>query len=137
MSGLSEPFHILFVDDDQIALELAERALGNERYCITCASTGEEALRLLDVLDVDVVVVDLVMPSMDGVELLHRIKCCDAVSHIPAIAVSGRADEIAIANALSAGAIRFISKPFHWETFATEIRKALTPDPVVTVCSGP
>lgn len=67
-------FRILIVDDEENMLALLKRVLGKEGYQITAAESGEKALDLIRQQDFEAAVVDIIMPGMDGIDLLTRIK---------------------------------------------------------------
>lgn len=109
----SEPGFILAVDDLQENRELAARYLSRSGHIVVTASGGEEALRTLDQADVDVVLLDLMMPDMDGHEVLRRIKEHPEWRATPVIVISGRQDMDGIIECIEAGADDYLFKPFN------------------------
>ena len=93
---------ILAVDDQRYFRELVEGLLAEEGFEAQTASSGEEALRLLDQSRFDVVLTDLVMPGMDGSELLHRIKQRDPDQEV--VVVTGVVDVKTAVDAMKTGA---------------------------------
>ncbi len=81
---------ILAVDDQRYFRELLEGLLSEEGYDVVTASSGEEALRILDQSHFDIVLTDLVMPGMDGNDLVHRVKERDPDQEI--VVVTGVVD---------------------------------------------
>ena len=109
----SEPGFILAVDDLQENRELVARNLSRSGHFVVTAASGEEALRTLDETDVDVVLLDLFMPGMDGHEVLRRIKENPDWRATPVIMISGRQDMDGIIDCIEAGADDYLFKPFN------------------------
>jgi class 3 adenylate cyclase len=109
----TEPGFILAVDDLQENRELVARYLSRSGHMVVTAAGGEEALRTLDQTDVDVVLLDLVMPDMDGREVLRRIKEHPEWRATPVIVISGRQDMDGIIECIEAGADDYLFKPFN------------------------
>ena len=109
----SEPGFILAVDDLQENRELVARYLSRSGHMVVTAASGEEALRTLEQADVDVVLLDLAMPGMDGREVLHRIKEHPDWRATPVIVISGRQDMDGIIECIEAGADDYLFKPFN------------------------
>ncbi len=109
----SEPGFILAVDDLQENRELVARYLSRSGHIVVTAAGGEEALQTLDQTDVDVVLLDLMMPGMDGSEVLRRIKEHPEWRATPVIVISGRQDMDGIIECIEAGADDYLFKPFN------------------------
>jgi adenylate cyclase len=109
----SEPGFILAVDDLLENRELVARNLSRSGHIVITASSGEEALRALAQSDVDVVLLDLLMPGMDGREVLHRIKEHPDWRATPVIVISGNQDMDGIIECIEAGADDYLFKPFN------------------------
>ncbi|MGL5682988.1 MAG: hybrid sensor histidine kinase/response regulator transcription factor [Marinifilaceae bacterium] len=103
--------HILVVEDN-VELKNYLAQLLNDKYYITTASNGKEALNILGQQSVSMVVSDIRMPQMDGVELCTAIKGNDALSHIPIILLTADNAINSKLNALACGADDYIEKPF-------------------------
>jgi adenylate cyclase len=109
----SEPGFILAVDDLQENRELVARNLSRIGHFVITAANGEEALRALEQSDVDVVLLDLLMPGMDGREVLRRIKEHPDWRATPVIVISGNQDMDGIIECIEAGADDYLFKPFN------------------------
>jgi len=109
----SEPGFILAVDDLQENRELVARYLSRSGHMVVTAASGEEALLTLENSDVDVVLLDLAMPGMDGREVLHKIKEHPDWRATPVIVISGRQDMDGIIECIEAGADDYLFKPFN------------------------
>ncbi len=109
----SEPGFILAVDDLQENRELVARYLSRSGHIVVTAASGPEALSTLGQTDVDVVLLDLVMPEMDGREVLRRIKEHPEWRATPVIVISGSQDMDGIIECIEAGADDYLFKPFN------------------------
>ncbi len=117
------PLSILVADDEAGVRDLLQQFLGRAGHRVTCASTGEEARRLLLGAVFDLVITDIVMPDGDGFELIAAVKQHQPRARILAISGGGKyiqgADCLKMARGL--GAHGMVMKPFGWE----EIQAAL------------
>ena len=109
----SDPGFILAVDDRQENRELVARNLSRVGHIVITAASGEEALRALEQSDVDVVLLDLIMPDMNGHEVLRRIKEHPEWRATPVIVISGNQDMDGIIECIEAGADDYLFKPFN------------------------
>ncbi|MFT6956037.1 MAG: adenylate cyclase [Halieaceae bacterium] len=109
----SEPGFILAVDDLLENRELVARYLSRSGHMVVTAASGEEALLTLENSDVDVVLLDLEMPGMDGRQVLKQIKEHPDWRATPVIVISGRQDMDAIVECIEAGADDYLFKPFN------------------------
>jgi len=113
---------ILVVDDEPQIRHALQVNLENKNYDVTTAASGEDALEEIARRNPDVVIVDLVLPLMDGVELTRRIR---AHSPIPIIILSAIGDERKKVEALESGADDYVTKPFGLEELAARVKSAL------------
>ncbi len=109
----SEPGFILAVDDARENRELVARSLSRMGHFVITAANGEEALDALEKSDVDVVLLDLLMPGLDGREVLRRIKEHPDWRATPVIVISGNQDMDGIIECIEAGADDYLFKPFN------------------------
>lgn len=117
---------ILVVDDSATMRRMimaALRELGEVTF--EEAASGLEAIERLAVGPVDLVLLDLNMPDVHGLEVLRFIRTHDAFRQVPVVILTTRGDEAARAAALDAGATLYLTKPFAPAAFAPEIRRAL------------
>lgn len=108
-----EPGFILAVDDREENRELLARYLTRSGHFVVTAPSGEEALDTLSNADVDVVLLDRMMPGMDGREVLRRIKAEPRWRATPVIMISGEQDMQGIVDCIEAGADDYLFKPFN------------------------
>src|SRR4030095_10033811 len=114
---------ILAVDDQRYFRELIEVLLVEEGFEVQTCASGEEALRLLDHSVFDVIVTDLVMPAMTGIDLVQRVKERDPEQEI--IVVTGVVDVQSAVDAMKVGATDYLLKPFDRATLASSLEGIL------------
>ena len=117
----AEP-HVLVIDDEPQILRALKTILREQRFRVTTASTGEEGLALAAAQPPDVIVLDLSLPGMDGIEVCRQIR---EWSHVPIIVLSVRDREQDKVLALDRGADDYLTKPFGIEELMARIRVAL------------
>jgi DNA-binding NtrC family response regulator len=113
---------ILIVDDDEGTREALEEILEDD-YDVACVSDGRVALEVLNREDFDLVLLDLIMPGMDGIETLKRIKAYDKQIDVIMVSATDRAREATAA--ITSGAYDYITKPFDADAILTGIERAL------------
>lgn len=115
---------ILVVEDNEELLQLMVRLLKRE-YNVHTAENGQEAVTVLDNEDIDLIVSDVMMPVMDGIEFCRYVKNKLELSHIPVILLTAKNKEEDRAEAYEVGADAFISKPFNLAVLHARIRNLL------------
>ena len=120
-----DPRRILVVDDIEDSRDLYAFYLNHVGYHVTVALDGETAIRLAQQQRFDVIVMDLAMPKMDGVEATRRLKSDARTRQIPIIIVSGHAMQGLAGAARAAGAEGYCMKPCSPETLEREIERVL------------
>lgn len=114
---------ILLVEDEANVLKMLERFLAPSYRCLA-ATNGKDALEVLkNERDVDVVVTDVHMPGMDGLQLIRAIRRMRP--HLPAIAMTAYGNEETAVEALRAGATNYLRKPFKTQEFLSVVRKCI------------
>jgi adenylate cyclase len=109
---MTEPTTILTVDDQPPNLRLLEAVLSPQGYQVITASSGEQALELLHSSNIDLVLLDIMMPGIDGYEVCERIRSEPSTAFLPVVMITASGDHEKT-RAIKAGADDFISKPFH------------------------
>jgi len=123
---------ILLVDDEDSVRTILAFPLERDGYTVVQAADGEEALRLFDKTQVDLVVLDIMLPKLDGLEVCKRLR---TTSNVPIIMLTARDDELDKVIGLELGADDYITKPFSIREFRSRVRALLrrarsVPDPV-------
>lgn len=116
---------ILIADDDPLLVKLVEYRMSARGYRVIAAADGETALALSAEEHPDLIVLDAMMPSLDGFEVLRRLKKAPATRDIPVLMLTARKREHDIVAALSLGARDYLSKPFSPEELALRIGNIL------------
>lgn len=119
---MSNSATILLVDDEEAVQKLLTYPLERDGYRVVQARDGDEALRRFDEHAVDLVVLDVMLPKLDGLEVCKRLR---AVSHVPIIMLTARDDEIDKVLGLELGADDYITKPFSIREFRSRVKAAL------------
>ena len=104
---------ILIVEDSPINRKILQHLLEKEGYHIRTADHGQEALALLHEVVPDLIVLDIIMPGMDGLELCRLLKQQEATRDTPVIFISSLDDTVDKLNGFAAGGVDYITKPFH------------------------
>jgi PAS domain S-box-containing protein len=110
-AAVAPPATILIVDDEPYNRKLLETLLQPEGYATASVASGEEALAAIALRPPDLILLDIMMPGMDGYEVAHRLKASAATSNIPIILVTAQSDDSARLAGLDAGAEDFLTKP--------------------------
>ncbi len=116
---------ILIVDDEEDIIELIKYNLKNEGYSILTAMTGEQAIKIAKNSVPDLMVLDLMLPGMDGLEVTNYLKGYEITKNIPIVMVTAKGDEADIITGLELGASDYISKPFSPKVMIARIRAIL------------
>jgi excisionase family DNA binding protein len=116
---------VLIVDDDPKLREYVRVNLEMEGYSVREAGSAEEGLGVLDESTPDLVLLDVMMPEVDGWEMLRRVQERHGVGAIPVIMFSGKVDEQAADEAASRGAQGFIGKPFNPQELIDQTKQLL------------
>ena len=103
----------MVVDDDRVIQQLLEVNLELEGYeVVATASDGREALDKIAELKPDLVILDIMMPKMDGLEVCRHLKADPSLAKIPVVLLSARAQDLDVREGLDIGADAYLTKPF-------------------------
>jgi two-component system, OmpR family, alkaline phosphatase synthesis response regulator PhoP len=116
---------ILVVDDEEDILELVRFTLSREGFTVLCAASGEEAWDLLKTQRVHLLVLDLMLPGMDGLELARRLKGEPRTQAVPIVMLSAKGEEADIVSGLELGADDYVTKPFSPRVLTARVRTVL------------
>jgi len=123
-TALNRP-RVLVVDDDRTLCTLASEALGAAGFAVETAADGEVALKLLETLRPDAILLDILLPGIDGIALCRRLCAAQETRETPIIMMTGLDDLSSIQQAFQAGATDFVIKPPSWFIVAQRLRYVL------------
>jgi len=121
----NEQTRIFIVDDDHVTRHLVTKILSNSGYRIFEASNGTEAIELFDEIAPHIILMDVMMPEVDGYEACRAIRKKANFLELPIIMLTGLDDVESVRTSLDAGATDFISKPINWVLFEQRVQYAL------------
>jgi len=116
---------VLIVDDEQNILELLEYNLKKEGYDVIRADTGEKAVSILEKVRPNIVLLDQMLPGIDGLNVLRKIRSDESLSAMPVIMVTARSEEIDKIIGLELGADDYITKPFSVRELSARVKALL------------
>ena len=117
---------VLLVDDSPDALGFLTDALEQSGFSVLIATSGQAALNIAERITPDIILLDAVMPSMDGFETCTRLKANAAVTQVPVIFMTGLTDTEHVVHALEAGGVDYLTKPINIDELRARIRVHLS-----------
>ena len=117
--------HILVVDDEEDIRELVRFNLAREGLQVSCADSGEKALEIIKSKTVDLVVLDLMLPGMDGFAVTKYVKSDPIARHVPIIMLTAKGSESDVVTGLELGAEDYVTKPFSPRVLVARVHKVL------------
>lgn len=115
--------HIFVVDDEPAVCRSVYQTLQRSGYTVSCFTDADRCLQRLQTQDCDLLITDVKMPGMDGIELVRRAKCI--VPWLPILVITGFGDIPMAVRAVKAGAAEFIEKPLQKQSFLETVQAAL------------
>lgn len=122
---------ILVVDDEEIMRNALKRILEGENYKVILAEDAMGLTKILDTAQFDLILLDINLPWVDGLELCSMLKGHPSLSHVPLVLVSGRKAKEDIEKGFAAGCNEYITKPFEIDKIIEIVSKTLGPIEVV------
>lgn len=116
---------ILIVDDVPANIQVLVSILKEDGYQISVATSGKQALELVEKVHPDLLLLDIMMPEMDGYEVCRRLQADETTRHIPVLFITALADAEDEAKGLALGAVDYITKPIHPELVRARVRNHL------------
>ena len=117
--------HLLVVDDDFMLRSMAAKILRHAGFEVSEASSGEEGLERFGATAFDLVLLDVMMPGLDGFEVCQRLRGSQRGARVPVILLTGLNDTASVEAAYASGATDFITKPINWTLLSHRVRYAL------------
>lgn len=118
-------FKILVVDDTVDNLQLLGKNLSNAGYSVGIAQNGRNALQQTREKNYDLILLDIMMPDMDGYEVLERLKADEKIDSIPVIFLTAKTDKESIIRGFEMGAVDYLTKPFNMEELMVRVKTHL------------
>lgn len=128
---------ILVVEDEADIRELIRYNLAKDGYTVRCAGSGEEALHSASQEPPALILLDLMLPGMDGFEVCRRLKQSPATAVIPIIMLTARGEDTDIVSGLELGADDYVTKPFRPQVLLARIRNVLRRKPRAAAAAQP
>jgi len=119
---------VLVVDDEEDVLELVRFNLSKEGYRVNCATTGEEAIESIRSTHPDLMILDLMLPGMDGLEVTRFLKKNLETRNIPIVMLTAKTEESDVLTGLEMGADDYVTKPFSPRILAARVKAVLRRD---------
>src|ERR1035438_9607317 len=119
---------ILVVDDAPANIQVLSATLKEKGYQVSVATGGRQALELVSRLRPDLILLDVMMPEMDGFETCRRLKASETTNDIPVIFLTGRAETADIVKGFELGAVDYVAKPFNAHELLARVNTHLTMD---------
>ena len=116
---------ILIVDDDSMTRLMLGQALESEGHRIIEASNGEQALALYSENHPELVLLDAILPTIDGFEVCNQLQKLPGGTRTPVLMITGLNDEESVDHAFEAGAVDYVTKPIHWAVLRQRVRRLL------------
>ena len=124
MTGQRKP-RVLIIDDERKNRDLLEVMLGDQGYEVSTADCGEDALKLVADAPPDIVLLDVMMPGMDGYQVATKLKADPRTMHIPVVMLSALTDRNSVMHGLTAGADAYLGKPVDSAELRLQVRNLL------------
>ncbi|MDX1411500.1 MAG: adenylate/guanylate cyclase domain-containing protein [Nitrospirales bacterium] len=125
ISSIASELRILLVDDTPANLAVLKEALASEKYKLAFANSGEKALEIIPNLSPNLILLDVMMPGIDGYETCTRLKQNSKTKDIPIIFITAKKETDDIVQGFQVGGVDYITKPFHKEEVCARIRNHL------------
>ncbi|PKF51868.1 response regulator [Enterovibrio nigricans] len=122
---MGKPITVLYVEDDEDIRAIAEMALEDDNFFLMSCSSGEEALEKAALSDPDLLLLDVMMPGMDGPTTLNHLRQIPHITSTPVIFMTAKVQPTEVKAYLECGALGVISKPFDPMGLADEIKTIL------------
>jgi len=117
---------ILIVEDSQTNIQVLGRVLKDEKYELAIATNGKEGYQMAINIDPDLILLDIMMPVMDGFETCKRLKLLDKTKNIPIIFLTARGNPDDVIAGFELGAVDYITKPFNSHELLARVKTHIT-----------
>ena len=121
----SKPLSVLIVDDTPKNLQVLGSVISREGYRVAAATHGVQALEMVGVIRPDLILLDIMMPEMDGFEVCRRLQASAETRDIPVIFLTARSESEDIVKGFEVGAVDYLTKPFNTAELVARVRSHL------------
>ena len=125
MAGVPQPRHILVIEDDPSVRTLLDKSLRARGYEVTTCDDGLAGLTMLERLRPDLIIVDIMMPRLDGMTFVQAVKGNEATKPIPVIFLTANNDPKTMIAGINLGAKHYVTKPFALDELLGKVAKAI------------
>ncbi len=125
MTSLKPKARILVVDDEHDLLELVRYNLAREGYHVSCVDSGEKALEEIRTKSPDLVILDIMLPGVDGLDVCRLVKSSLATAHVPILMLSAKSEDSDLVAGLELGADDYLTKPFSPRVLIARVKAIL------------
>ncbi len=119
-------YSILVVDDNEMNLKLAQQILVASGYEVRAAARGEQAIEMASTRRPDLILLDIRLPDIDGLEVLRRLRGFPEIKNVPIVAMTAQAMPDEVERFVAAGCDGYIQKPISLQAFRAEVQRHLT-----------
>lgn len=119
-------YSILLVDDNELNLKLAQEILVASGYEVRAAVRGEQAIQMATARRPDLILLDIRLPDIDGLEVLRRLRSFPEIKNVPVVAMTAQAMPGDVERFVAAGCDGYIQKPISLQAFRAEVQRHLT-----------
>ena len=116
----------LVIDDETTVLQMVSRLLESKGFIVTTAHDGLDGLRAIEVERPDLIIADIVMPTLDGLTFVKALKRRSETRSIPVIFLTGKSDPLSMIEGINVGAKFYVTKPFQTEDLMSKVGKVLS-----------
>jgi DNA-binding response OmpR family regulator len=125
MANSATKFNLLIVDDLPENIKVLGNSLQNANYRISFATSGQQAIEMALKNDIDLILLDIMMPGMDGFEVCRQLKQEDRTDHIPIIFITAKTEKEDIVQGFECGAVDYVTKPFNSAELSARVQTHL------------
>lgn len=118
-------YHLLIVDDLFLNIHMLDHLFRNEGYAFSFATSGRDVFKILDREAIDLILLDVIMPVMDGYEICRRLKQDERTQDIPVIFLTSKTGQEDISYGFDCGAVDYITKPYNSTELVQRVRTHL------------
>jgi DNA-binding response OmpR family regulator len=122
---MTKETHVLVLEDDPAVQTLLRKQLVAHGFQVTIATDGLDGLMKLETLKPDIMICDVMMPNLDGIEFVKAVKANSETQRIPVIFLTAKSDPRSMIDGINVGARFYVTKPFQIEDLLSKLKRAL------------